>query len=105
MRSPAACITLQVLPLIAVFMPLDAAASVMDGVLLGSQEAWWLSKTMVVTAGVCAMGLLASQRMVWPITAIWFVIKFLTVGRLIGAWWWWPACANIYQQPLCLEPV
>lgn len=35
---------LQVLPLIAAFMPLDAAASVMDGVLLGSQEAGWLGE-------------------------------------------------------------
>lgn len=34
----------QVLPLIAAFMPLDAAASVMDGVLLGSQEAGWLGE-------------------------------------------------------------
>ncbi|EFN56262.1 hypothetical protein CHLNCDRAFT_57674 [Chlorella variabilis] len=79
-----------VLPLIAVFMPLDAAASVMDGVLLGSQEAGWLSKTMAVTAGVCAVGLLASQRLAWPLTTIWFVIKFLAVGRLIGnAWRLW----------------
>lgn len=39
-------LALQVLPLIALFMPLDAAASVMDGVLLGSQEAGWLGKTV-----------------------------------------------------------
>ena len=88
----------QVLPLIAVFMPLDAAASVMDGVLLGSQEAGWLSKTMAVTAGVCAVGLLASQRLAWPLTTIWFVIKFLAVGRLIGARSWL-ACA-VHQPSL-----
>ncbi|KAI7846376.1 hypothetical protein COHA_000087 [Chlorella ohadii] len=73
-----------VLPLIALFMPLDAAASVMDGVLLGSQEAGWLGKTMVATSACCAVGLALSQRFGWPITLIWFVIKFLTIGRLIG---------------------
>jgi Na+-driven multidrug efflux pump len=41
------------MPLIAVFMPLDAAASVMDGVLLGSQEAGWMSRTMAVTSFFC----------------------------------------------------
>jgi hypothetical protein len=65
----------QVLPLIAAFMPLDAAASVTDGVLLGSQEAGWMSRTMVVTAGACYAGLLLSQRMGWPLVTIWFVIK------------------------------
>jgi Na+-driven multidrug efflux pump len=64
-----------VLPLIALFMPLDAAASVMDGVLLGSQEAGWLGKTMVATSACCAVGLTLSQRFGWPITLIWFVIK------------------------------
>ncbi|KAI3426457.1 hypothetical protein D9Q98_008824 [Chlorella vulgaris] len=76
-----------VLPLIAAFMPLDAAASVMDGVLLGSQEAGWLSKTMAITAGVCGIGLLFCQRQGWPLITIWAVIKFLTVGRLIGNTW------------------
>ena len=64
-----------VLPLVAAFLPLDAAASVMDGVLLGSQEAGWLGKTMAVTAVVCTAGLLLSQRLAWPITGIWVVIK------------------------------
>jgi Na+-driven multidrug efflux pump len=66
---------MQVLPLIAAFMPLDAAASVMDGVLLGSQEAGWLSKTMAITAGVCGIGLLFCQRQGWPLITIWAVIK------------------------------
>jgi Na+-driven multidrug efflux pump len=78
------------MPLIAVFMPLDAAASVMDGVLLGSQEASWLSKTMMVTSGVAAVGLLTCQRFGFQILAVWATIKLLTVGRLIGnAWRLW----------------
>ncbi|KAL4548701.1 hypothetical protein Ndes2526B_g01254 [Nannochloris sp. 'desiccata'] len=81
-----------VLPLIAAFMPLDAAASVMDGVLLGSQEAAWMSRTMIVTATCCAVGLTMGQRAGWGLLATWVVIKFLTVGRLIGnAWKIWSA--------------
>lgn len=76
-----------VLPLIAAYMPLDAAASVMDGVLLGSQEAGWMGRTMVFTAAACACGLVLCQRMHWPLVGIWFVIKFLTVGRLVGNTW------------------
>lgn len=51
---PARLRYLQVLPLIALFMPLDAAASVMDGVLLGSQEAGWLGKTVRPSCGQLA---------------------------------------------------
>lgn len=39
---------------------------------------------MVATSACCAAGLSLSQRFAWPITLIWFVIKFLTIGRLIG---------------------
>ena len=76
-----------VMPLIAIFMPLDAAASVMDGVLLGSQEAAWMSRTMVVTSVFCAVGLTLGQRWSFGLLATWGVIKFLTVGRLIGNAW------------------
>ena len=76
-----------VIPLIAAFMPLDAAASVMDGVLLGSQQAEWMSRTMIVTAACCAVGLTVGQRAGWGLLATWVVIKFLTVGRLIGNAW------------------
>jgi hypothetical protein len=32
----------------------------------------------------CRAGLLLSQRLAWPLTAIWFVIKFLTVSGGAG---------------------
>lgn len=76
-----------VLPLVAVFMPLDAAASAMDGVLLGSQQAAWLSRTMIVTAAFCSAGLAWGQHVGFGLLATWGVIKFLTVGRLIGNAW------------------
>lgn len=94
-----------VIPLIAIFMPFDGIASVMDGVLLGSQQAAWMSKTMVVTACFCALGLLyCSSTPTCTILTVWCVIKMLTTGRFIGnAWkiwskdsplgefWWWAA--------------
>lgn len=76
-----------VMPLLAIFMPLDAMASVMDGVLLGAQEAGWMSKTMIATSVGCAIGLAASQSGGWGIFSIWAAIKFLTVGRLFGNAW------------------
>lgn len=39
---------------------------------------------MMATSLACSVGLLCCQRLAAPITAIWFVIKFLTVGRLVG---------------------
>jgi len=79
-----------VLPLIAIFMPLDGMASVMDGVLLGSQQAAWMSKTMIATSACCAIGLITCQRAGYGILVVWAVIKLLTVGRLTGnAWRLW----------------
>lgn len=80
-------LVIKVLPVIAVFMPLDALASVMDGVLLGSQQASWMSQTMVATSAVCACALLGAQAMGLGILSIWCVIKFLTLGRCIGNSW------------------
>ena len=77
-----------VMPLIALFMPLDGAASVMDGVLLGSQQAGWMSKTMVVTSLCCGLALIyCHQSPGTNILCIWAAIKILTVGRLIGNAW------------------
>ena len=52
---------LQVMPLIALYLPLDAIASVMDVVLPGSQQASWMSRTMVATSAACYAALLAAQ--------------------------------------------
>ena len=76
------------MPLIAIFMPLDGAASVMDGVLLGSQQAAWMSKTMVLTSICCSVALfLCHLQPHTTILSIWGAIKLLTVGRLIGNAW------------------
>lgn len=77
----------KLIPLVAVYMPLDAAASVMDGVLLGSQEAAWMSRTMIATSTICALGLFICQQAHFGLFAAWIMIKMLTVGRLIGNSW------------------
>ena len=76
-----------IMPLIAVLMPVDAASSVMDGVLLGSQEAAWLSRTMFFTSSVAAISLFACKKFHLGIWAIWAAIKILSVGRLVGNSW------------------
>lgn len=95
-----------VMPLIAVFMPLDAVASVMDGVLLGSQEAAWMSRTMIATSACCAVALMTCQRAGWGIMMVWACIKFLTVGRLIGnAWRLWSPQSPLGHQWTKMAPV
>lgn len=76
-----------VMPLIAMLMPVDATSSVMDGVLLGSQEAAWLSRTMFLTSLVAALGLMICKSFNLGLLAIWASIKMLSVGRLIGNSW------------------
>jgi putative MATE family efflux protein len=79
-----------VMPLVAIFMPLDAMASVMDGVLLGAQEAGWMSKTMIATSVGCGIGLGMAQGgggVGWGLLGVWACIKWLTVGRLFGNAW------------------
>eukprot|EP00887_Chlorella_sp_A99_P007431 scaffold2.g7431.t1 len=71
------------LPLIAAFLPLDAAASVMDGVLLASQKAGWMSKIMIVAASICTAGLVLCQRMGWPLLAGVLLRDGRAIGRLV----------------------
>lgn len=40
-------------------------------------------KCMMATSVACAAGLLLCQRWTAPITIVWVVIKFLTVGRCV----------------------
>ena len=75
------------IPLIAVYMPMDGLASVLDGVLLGSQQVGALSKVMACTSVVCATALVLQSNLpqiTVSIVTIWAAIKILTLGRLIG---------------------
>lgn len=78
------------IPLIAIFMPFDGLASVLDGVLLGSQQTGALSRTMIFTSLMCVLALLVQSRIphfTVSVVSIWAAIKILTVGRLIGNSW------------------
>eukprot|EP00204_Picochlorum_oklahomense_P004492 CAMPEP_0118799886 /NCGR_PEP_ID=MMETSP1161-20130426/1962_1 /TAXON_ID=249345 /ORGANISM="Picochlorum oklahomensis, Strain CCMP2329" /LENGTH=300 /DNA_ID=CAMNT_0006727649 /DNA_START=43 /DNA_END=945 /DNA_ORIENTATION=+ len=78
------------IPLIAIFMPFDGLASVLDGVLLGSQQTGALSRTMIFTSLMCVLALLVQSHIphfTVSVVSIWAAIKILTVGRLIGNSW------------------
>ena len=59
----------------------------MDGCLLGSQQASWMSRTMVATAAACGLALAGAQFWGLGIMAVWLIIKCLTIGRCIGNAW------------------
>ncbi len=77
-----------VIPLIAIYMPMDGMASVLDGFLMGSERTGALSKVMACTSMMCALALVVQTLECWPMTvtvlSVWAAIKILTVGRLIG---------------------
>ena len=77
-----------VIPLIAVYMPMDGMASVLDGFLMGSERTGALSKVMACTSMICAMALVVQTLEWWPMTvtvlSVWAAIKILTIGRLFG---------------------
>jgi len=75
------------IPLIAIYMPMDGMASVLDGFLMGSEQTGALSKVMAVTSFACASALILQNTLpnvTVTILTIWAAIKVLTVGRLIG---------------------
>lgn len=75
------------IPLIAIYMPMDGMASVLDGFLMGSEQTGALSKVMAVTSFVCASALIIQNTMpnfTITILTIWAAIKILTIGRLLG---------------------
>ena len=77
-----------VIPLIAIYMPMDGMASVFDGFLMGSERTGALSKVMACTSMVCALALVVQTLEWWPMTvtvlSVWAAIKILTIGRLFG---------------------
>ena len=77
-----------VIPLIAIYMPMDGMASVLDGFLMGSERTGALSKVMACTSMMCALALVVQTLECWPMTvtvlSVWAAIKILTIGRLIG---------------------
>lgn len=77
-----------ILPIIAVIMPLDAAASITDGGLIAAGQTNALSVIQVlgtlVQYGVMAALLSAGMN---SVVHVWAVLKVLTVARLAGGLW------------------
>lgn len=90
------------IPLIAIYMPMDGMASVLDGFLMGSEQTGALSKVMAVTSFVCASALIL-QNMLPNVTVtiltIWAAIKVLTIGRLIGN-----SYSVFHKSPIFVSP-
>ena len=74
-----------VIPIVAAFMPFDAAAAVLDGGLLGASETAWVSRTTVLVSAVCLAALLGARRAGGGLAAVWLSLKVLTIGRTVAA--------------------
>jgi len=74
-----------VIPIVAAFMPFDAAAAVLDGGLLGASETAWVSRTTVLVSAVCLLTLLGARRAGGGLAAVWLSLKVLTIGRAVAA--------------------
>ncbi|BDA43468.1 Protein DETOXIFICATION 44, chloroplastic [Coccomyxa sp. Obi] len=78
-------VTQRIMPLLAFFMPFDAAAAVMDGGLLGASETSYASRATLVVA-FCVYGLLTVVPRMYPgLFGVWLSLKGLSVGRTLAA--------------------
>jgi hypothetical protein len=77
-----------IMPVIAVFMPLDAGASIMDGGLIAAGQTNTLSVIQVAGSLVqyAALAVLMANGMESVVT-VWVVLKVLTLARLAGGFW------------------
>ena len=65
--------------------PVDAAAAVMDGGLLGASETAYASRATLVVA-LCVYGLLSFVPRMFPgLVGVWLCLKGLSVGRTLAA--------------------
>ncbi|KAL3150527.1 hypothetical protein ABBQ32_000344 [Trebouxia sp. C0010 RCD-2024] len=74
----------RVLPMVALFMPMDASAAIIDGGLLGASDTGYVAKTMLVTSALSFGALLLSQRTQAGLLGIWLSLKVITTGRVLG---------------------
>ncbi|DBB12825.1 TPA: hypothetical protein ACH3X3_005589 [Trebouxia sp. C0006] len=74
----------RVLPMVALFMPMDAIAAIVDGGLLGASDTAYVAKTMLVTSVLSFGALLLAQRLQGGLLGIWLSLKVITTGRVLG---------------------
>ena len=64
--------------------PLDAAAAIIDGGLLGASDTGYVAKAMLVTSSLSFAALILAQRMNGGLFGVWAALKVMTTGRVIG---------------------
>ncbi|KAA6423129.1 MAG: hypothetical protein FRX49_07116, partial [Trebouxia sp. A1-2] len=74
----------RVLPMVALFMPMDAIAAIVDGGLLGASDTAYVAKTMLVTSVLSFGALLLAQQLQGGLLGIWLSLKVITTGRVLG---------------------
>jgi len=85
-RDPAvAAAAAAVIPLIASFMPVDAAAAVLDGGLLGASDTAWVARSTLFVSGVCLAALLGARSAGAGLFGVWAALKTLSTGRTVAA--------------------
>ncbi|KAK9836245.1 hypothetical protein WJX84_008786 [Apatococcus fuscideae] len=72
----------EALVVIALFLPLDAVAQILEGGLLGASDTNYIGKAAVVTAGLAFGAVMVAFRMYPNLPGLWFGLKTLTLGRL-----------------------
>ena len=66
--------------------PLDGAACVMDGSLLGASETSYVSRAMIINSLInLGLLLLVTRKLSCSLGSIWFTLKLMTVGRIISS--------------------
>ena len=60
------------MPLVVVFLPVEAVERALEGGMLGAEEADWVARNTVLTAIAAAAALLTAQRRGLGLVGIWF---------------------------------
>ena len=85
-RDPAvAAAAAAVIPLVAAFMPVDAAAAVLDGALLGASDTAWVARSTLGVSAVCLAALLGARAAGAGLFGVWAALKTLSTGRTVAA--------------------
>ncbi|KAK9829665.1 hypothetical protein WJX72_007217 [[Myrmecia] bisecta] len=81
--SAVASLARYVMPVVALYMPMDAIASIMDGGLLGASDTNYVAVASLGTGVVAFAALLVARRMGTDLLGIWMALKLLTLGRVV----------------------
>ncbi|KAK3278036.1 multi antimicrobial extrusion protein [Cymbomonas tetramitiformis] len=72
-------------PVVAVFLPLEAAMYVLDGTLLGARDTKYCAAAMMMAAISCATAVTVAVQLETGLVGIWLGIKVLSLSRILAA--------------------